>query len=63
MLDLNSDETRYLESVLSKARKDLLHEIHHAATHDYKEWLKTELELNERLSGKLLPSAPPKKSS
>jgi len=54
VLDLNSDETRYLESVLSKARKDLLHEIHHAATHDYKEWLKKELDLNERLAARLL---------
>jgi hypothetical protein len=55
VVDLTSDEIRYLESVLSRSRKDLLHEIHHAATHDYKDWLKRELEINERLTAKLLP--------
>jgi len=54
--DLTSDEIRYLEGVLSRSRKDLVHEIHHAATHDYKEWLRKELEINERLSSKILPS-------
>lgn len=63
MVDLTSDEIRYLEGVLSRARKDLLHEIHHAATHDYKEWLRRELEVNERLSTKLLPAADVRKSA
>ncbi len=55
MIDLSPDETRFLEGLLSASRKDLQHEIHHAATHDYKEWLKKELALNERLATKLLP--------
>ncbi|HQR46923.1 MAG TPA: hypothetical protein PK598_13045 [Thermoanaerobaculia bacterium] len=63
VVDLTSDEIRYLEAILSRARKDLLHEIHHAATHDYKEWLRGELAVNERLSGKLLPAMPAKKSA
>lgn len=64
MVDLTSDEVRYLESVLSQARKDLLREIHHAATHDYKEWLKKELTVNERVTARLIaargtPASPP----
>ncbi len=54
MVDLSSDEVRYLESLLSQARKDLLREIHHAATHDYKEWLKRELAVNERVTNRLI---------
>ena len=63
MVDLTSDEIRYLESILSKARKDLLHEIHHAATHDYKEWLRKELDVNEHLTGKLQAATATKKSA
>jgi len=63
VVDLTSDEIRYLANVLSNARKDLLREIHHAATHDYKERLKRELELNERLDAKLLPVEAAKKSA
>ena len=63
MVDLTSDEIRYLESILSKSRKDLLHEIHHAATHDYKEWLRKELEVNERLTATLQAKTEAKKSA
>ena len=64
MIDLSSDEVRYLEGLLSQARKDLLREIHHAATHDYKEWLKKELGVNERVTARLIaargaPAGPP----
>ncbi len=54
MVELSSDEVRYLEGLLSSARKDLLHEIHHAATHEYKEWLRKELAVNERVTARLV---------
>ncbi len=63
MVDLTSEETRYLVNVLSQARKDLLREIHHAATHDFRDRLRRELEMNERLDTKLLPAEPEKKSA
>ncbi len=63
MVDLTSDEIRYLVNVLSQARKDLLREIHHAATHDFRDRLRRELEMNERLDTKLLPAQPEKKSA
>jgi len=63
VVDLTSEETRYLVNVLSQARKDLLREIHHAATHDFRDRLRRELEMNERLDTKLLPAEPEKKSA
>jgi len=63
VVDLTFDETRYLIHVLSQARKDLLHEIHHVATHDFRDRLRKELEMNERLDTKLLPAEPEKKSA
>ncbi len=54
MVELSTDEVRYLEGLLSSARKDLLREIHHAATHEYKEWLKKELAVNERVTARLV---------
>ena len=53
MDDLSHEEREYLRKLVSAAYKELLHELHHAARQDFKENLKREIELNEKVSGKL----------
>jgi uncharacterized membrane protein len=53
MDDLSNEDREYLRKLLSAAQKELLHELHHAAKQDFKESLKRELELNERVFAKL----------
>ena len=55
MVDLTNEEREYLRKLLSTAHKELLHELHHAAKQDFKESLKRELELNEKVSARLEP--------
>jgi hypothetical protein len=55
MDDLSHEDREYLRKLLSAAHKELLHELHHVAKQDFKESLKRELELNERVSVKLEP--------
>lgn len=55
MIELMDKESEYLLKLLEGTRIGLLHELHHAATHDFKEKLKKELELIERLRAKLSP--------
>lgn len=53
MVDLSNEDREYLQKLLSTAHKELLHELHHAAKQDFKESLKQEIELNERIFEKL----------
>jgi hypothetical protein len=41
----------------SSARKELLHELHHAKSHEFKDTLKQQLDLNEKASQKIEPKA------
>jgi mevalonate kinase len=52
-IELTTNETDYLRTILEAARKELTHEIHHAHKQDFKESLKRQLELNEKVDQKL----------
>jgi len=53
MADLSNEDREYLRKLLAAAHKELLHELHHAAKQDFKEGLKREIEVNERVFAKL----------
>jgi hypothetical protein len=52
-LDLSKDEKQYLSNLLHRRHDDLLHELHHAFTREYKDGLKREIELTDELRQKL----------
>lgn len=51
--DLDPEERDYLVKLLARRHTELLHEQHHAATRAYKDGLRHEVELTERLQAKL----------
>jgi len=51
--ELTTQEKEYLVSLLTKRHDELLHELHHAFTREYKLGLKQEIELTDQLRGKL----------
>jgi hypothetical protein len=51
--DLEAEERDYLVKLLARRYTELLHEQHHAATRAYKDGLRHEVELTERLKAKL----------
>ena len=55
MIDLTFEDMEYLRKLVDSAHKELLHELHHAAKLEFKEKLKKELELNEKVFAKLEP--------
>ena len=55
MIDLTIEDQEYLRKLVESAHKELLHELHHAAKLEFKEKLKKELELNEKVFAKLEP--------
>lgn len=56
MTDLNEQERDYLAKLLKKRHDELLHELHHAATREYKVGLRQEIDLTESLKEKLQPA-------
>jgi hypothetical protein len=57
-IDLTAHESDYLKHLLDTARKSLLHELHHTHGHEFKEALKLQLDLNDKLVQKIqLPLA------
>lgn len=50
------EEQEYLLHLLQRRHTELLHELHHAATRRFKEGLKAEIELTERLMAALEPA-------
>lgn len=54
-IEVTSPEIDYLRTILEAARNELLHELHHAAKQDFKESLKRQLEMNEKLLKKVEP--------
>ena len=54
-VDLTAHEMDYLRTVLESARKELLHELHHAAKQHFKDGLKRQLDVNEKLLKKVEP--------
>ena len=53
MVDLTSPELDYLETLLARRHDELLHELHHAVSQEYKEGLKRQVGLTEELRAKL----------
>jgi len=51
--ELTGEESKYLATLAEKRHAELLHELHHAATRAYKDGLKQEIELTERVKAKL----------
>lgn len=51
--ELSAHERDYLSKLLAKRHDELLHELHRAATREYKEGLRREIDLTEALQGKL----------
>lgn len=56
MFELKEQETEYLAKLLKKRHDELLHELHHAVTREYKVGLRQEIDLTESLQGKLQPA-------
>jgi hypothetical protein len=54
-IDLTTYERDYLKHLLDNARKQLLHELHHARAIEFKDVLKHQIDLNESLVQKIEP--------
>ncbi|MCK6552996.1 hypothetical protein L6Q96_00170 [Candidatus Binatia bacterium] len=52
-IELTDQECDYLTKLLGKRHDELLHELHHAATREYKEGLRREIDLTEALQRRL----------
>ena len=52
-LDITNEERDYLLEILEARREELLHELHHTDTLDFKEMLKRKVELVEGLRSRL----------
>jgi hypothetical protein len=52
-LDITDQEREYLLEILEAQREELLHELHHTDTLDFKEMLKRKAELVEAVRSKL----------
>lgn len=55
MHELDEQEREYLAKLLAKRHDELLHELHHAVTREYKAGLRQEIDLTEQLKRKLQP--------
>lgn len=51
--ELSPEESEYLRKLLRKRHDELLHELHHAATREFKDGLRREIELTEALERRL----------
>lgn len=56
MFELKEQEMEYLAKLLKKRHDELLHELHHAVTREYKVGLRQEIDLTESLQEKLQPA-------
>ena len=52
-LDFTDEEREYLLELLDSKRTEMLHELHHTDTLDYKEMLRRRVELAEGLRAKI----------
>ena len=51
--ELSEHEAAYLRNLVERRHSELLHELHHAVTREYKSGLKSEIELTEQVKAKL----------
>jgi len=54
MIELAQDEREYLLELLEASHRLLIHELHHTDTSKYEEVLREKLELNERLTARII---------
>ena len=55
MDQVTEQDREYLAKLLARRHDELLHELHHAVTREYKVGLRQEIELTEQLKAKLQP--------
>lgn len=53
MKDLTEQEREYLAKLLERRHHELLHELHHAVSLEYKIGLRQEIDLTEKLQARL----------
>lgn len=58
MFDLTHDEKQYLMTVLQSGHKELLHNLHHADSRDFRRTLRERLDLNEQVMAKIACADP-----
>ncbi|HZT61460.1 MAG TPA: hypothetical protein VFA21_22835 [Pyrinomonadaceae bacterium] len=58
-LDINEEERDYLLEILEARRAELLHELHHTDTLDFKEVLRRKMALVESLNNRLASAPAP----
>lgn len=54
MIELTQDEREYLLELLETSHRLLLHELHHTDTSKYEDMLRAKLEVNERLTARVI---------
>ena len=57
-LDITAEEREYLLEILDARREELLHELHHTDTLDFKEMLRRKIALVEAVRSKLVNTDP-----
>ena len=62
-LDITDEERDYLLEILDARREELIHELHHTDTLDFKEMLKRKVDLVEAVRSKLTTAARPSGAS
>lgn len=58
MLDLTHEEQEYLVTILKSAHTELLRDLHHVASRDFRRGLRDMLDMNERITEKVVAAAP-----
>ena len=58
MFELTHEEQEYVITILKSAHTELLRDLHHADSRDFRRSLRTVLDLNERIAEKLYEAAP-----
>lgn len=53
MIEMRDQDREYLTQLIQKRHDELLHELHHAVARDFKNGLRQEIELTERLKATL----------
>jgi hypothetical protein len=54
MIELSQDEKAYRLELLEASHRLLIHELHHTDTSKYEEVLREKLEVNERLTARVI---------
>lgn len=54
MFDMTTDEREYLKETLEAAHTQLLHELHHVHRSQFRNLLRSRVDLNEKLQERLL---------